>query len=261
MKIATEDPILQVYNLTVHYSNTIVLSDVTISITSGCMVGIIGPNGAGKSTLLQAIVGLIPYTSGKIYIAGKKPSEARNAFAYIAQRSSVDWDFPITVYDMVLMGCYGQLGWFRRPGKQEYERVYEALRLVGLEAMACSPIGNLSGGQQQRAFIARALMQKPSMYILDEPFAGVDAVSEEIIMRLFQQLRNEGKTVIIVHHDLVTAPRYFDSVVLLNKACIAQGPIELVLHEDNLNLLYGRAYSMHQQVKSSSFNNKIQFDI
>jgi manganese/zinc/iron transport system ATP- binding protein len=230
---------LSITDVTVYYRDVAVLSHISVSIAPGSMVGIIGPNGAGKTTFLKALLGLIPVTAGTIIIHGSEGVAAHKKIGYIPQNSTVDWDFPLTVADMVLMGCYGRLGWFARPTVDDYRKVQEALAIVGLDDKAHDPIGVLSGGQRQRAFIARALVQDPQVYLLDEPFAGVDVVTEQIIVELFKKLCTEGKTVIVVHHDLFTAPLYFTFAVLLNKRMIAAGPIKEVLTAENVGLLYG----------------------
>jgi manganese/zinc/iron transport system ATP- binding protein len=239
MKNISKIPVLDVSHLTVAYNQNNILSDVSVTIPQGVMCGIIGPNGAGKTTFIKALLNLVPITAGTITILGTSFQDARNKIAYIPQRNSVDWDFPITVFDMVLMGCYGKLGWFKRPGKNEYNKAFAALSAVGLCEYVHKSIGVLSGGQQQRAFLARALMQDAHIYFLDEPFAGVDITTEHIIINLFKQLRDEGKTVIVVHHDLFTASSYFDYVVLLNKTCIAHGVTEQVLTSAHLERAYG----------------------
>ena len=243
MKNISQIPALDVSHLTVVYDNETVLSDCTVAIPQGLMVGIIGPNGAGKTTFIKSVLVLVPHQEGTIFISGMSVSNARSHVAYVPQRSTIDWDFPLTVFDMVLMGCYGKLGWFRRPGKNEYNSASEVLRTVGLESYADKSISTLSGGQQQRAFLARALMQDANIYFLDEPFAGVDITSEKIIITLFKKLRDEGKTVIVVHHDLFTASHYFDWVMLLNKTCIACGPVEDVLVSANLDCTYGTYFA------------------
>jgi manganese/zinc/iron transport system ATP- binding protein len=239
MKNISKIPALDVSHLTVSYHDIIVLSDCTVTVPQGVMLGIIGPNGAGKTTFIKSILELVPKKEGAIFIGGKNLIDARNIIAYIPQRSCVDWDFPLTVFDMVIMGCYGALGWFKRPGKNEKDATYQALADVGLESYADQSIGVLSGGQQQRAFIARALMQDADIYFLDEPFAGVDAPSEKIIVALLKKLSDQGKTIIVVHHDILTAPMYFDWALLLNKKVIACGPIEMVLNAQNLAQVYG----------------------
>ncbi len=250
MKNISKIPALDVSHLTVEYNPTslklrraspnLILANFSVTIPQGVMCGIIGPNGAGKTTLMKALLQLIPISAGNVQILGNSFKNVRNKIAYIPQRSSVDWDFPITVFDMVLMGCYGRLGWFKRPTNADRIKVYESLAAVGLCEYADKSISVLSGGQQQRAFLARALMQDAHIYFLDEPFAGVDIEAEKIIITLFKKLRDEGKTVIVVHHDLFTASTYFDYILLLNKTCIASGPTEQVLNAFNLECTYGR---------------------
>jgi len=242
MKNISKIPALHVLNLTISYNNTIVVSDLSVTIPCGIMCGIIGPNGAGKTTFIKGLLGLLPIAAGSIQILGNSIKDVRNRIAYVPQRSSVDWDFPVTVFDMVLMGCYGRLGWFKRPNATHYKQVYDALAAVGLHDYAQQSIGVLSGGQQQRAFLARALMQDAQIYFLDEPFTGVDITTEKIMINLFKQLRNQGKTIIVVHHDLFTASTYFDYIMLLNKTCIAAGPVEQVLTQAHLSGAYGASF-------------------
>jgi manganese/zinc/iron transport system ATP- binding protein len=239
MKNLSKIPALHVSNLTVSYGDNLILSDCTVTIPQGVMLGIIGPNGAGKTTFIKSILELIPKKSGEVLFSGKTLGCMRSKIAYVPQRSSVDWDFPLTVFDMVLMGCYGKLGWIRRPGAREQTQVYDALAAVGLSAYANKPIGTLSGGQQQRAFVARALVQDAQIYFLDEPFAGVDIPTEKILISLLKKLCAEGKTVVVVHHDVLTAPTYFDWALLLNKKTIACGSVEQVLTAQNLSHVYG----------------------
>lgn len=243
MKNISNIPALDVSHLNVEYNNNHVLSDFSVTIPQGVMCGIIGPNGAGKTTFIKAILGLTSVTAGTVTILGQCIKDARNKIAYVPQRSAVDWDFPITVFDMVLMGCYGKLGWFKRPNTINYDAVHKALKAVGLCEYAHESIGVLSGGQQQRAFLARALMQQAHIYFLDEPFAGVDITTEKIIIDLFKQLRDEGKTIIVVHHDLFTASTYFDYIMLLNKICIACGPAAEVLTSAYLEHAYGTCFA------------------
>lgn len=255
MKNISKSLALEVSNLTVSYGDNLILSDCTVAIEQGVMLGIIGPNGAGKTTFIKSILGLIPAKKGEVLLLGKTLGYVRNKIAYVAQRSSVDWDFPITVFDMVLMGCYGRLGWVRQPGVQEQIEVYEALVAVGLEMYANQSIGVLSGGQQQRAFIARGLMQKAEIYFLDEPFAGVDAPTEKIIVELLKKLRDQGKTIIVVHHDILTAQHYFDSALLLNKKVIACGPINDVFTQQNFAQVYGNNFVSNFLCKTSSYGS------
>jgi manganese/zinc/iron transport system ATP- binding protein len=232
-------PILDVHDLTVAYHRKPVLWDVDLVIDEPSLVGIIGPNGAGKSTLIKAILGLVPIASGSVRVAGQPVARVRKRIGYVPQRETVDWDFPINVLDLVLMGTYGQLGWCRRPGRVDRGWAFECLEKVGLRHLAKQQIGQLSGGQQQRAFLARALAQKADVYFMDEPMAGVDAATERAIFTLLQELRQQGRTVFVVHHDLRTVAKYFDQVALLNMRLVASGPTELVFTPENLRKTYG----------------------
>lgn len=235
-------PALTVTNLTITYNAVPIISDVSVVVPQGIMLGIIGPNGAGKTTFLKAVVGLVAPTSGTIAVMGKPCQDVRNLYAYIPQKNSIDWDFPITVFDMVLMGCYGKLGWFKRPKKEYYAQAHEVIAAVGLEHVAYCSIGILSGGQRQRAFVARALMQDVQIYFFDEPFAGIDSKTEESIIDLLKELRDQGKTIIMVHHDLHTAPVFFDWALLLNKRCTTIGPVSDVLTRENLVRVYNNDF-------------------
>jgi len=230
---------VHVEDLTVAYEGKPVLWDIDVDIPPGVMAAIIGPNGAGKSTLLKTVLGVMRPTAGHIYIHGAPPGARRRRIAYVPQRSAVDWDFPTTVLDAVTMGLYGQLGWLRWPGRRERERAFAALEQVGLTDLARRQISQLSGGQQQRVFLARALIQEADVYLLDEPMAGVDATTERTIVQLLQQLRDAGRTVLVVHHDLQTVRDYFDWLVILNVRVIAQGRIETVYSGENLRRAYG----------------------
>ncbi|MEZ5951087.1 MAG: metal ABC transporter ATP-binding protein [Planctomycetaceae bacterium] len=232
-------PLLDVHDLTVAYRRRPVLWNVDFEIREPQLLGIVGPNGAGKSTLLKAMLELIPALSGSVAMFGKSVQQVRKRIGYVPQRESVDWDFPISVRETVLMGTYGQLGWFRRAGQAQYETVDRCLADVGMEAFAERQIGRLSGGQQQRVFLARALAQNAEIYFLDEPFAGVDAATEEVILKVLRQLRQQGKLIIVVHHDLLTVQRSFDSVLLLNGRLIAWGPVATTLTAENLIKTYG----------------------
>ncbi len=232
-------PILDVHDLTVAYHHKPVLWDVDISVHEPSLIGIVGPNGAGKSTLIKSILGLLPSISGSVSIFGQPIKKVRQRIGYVPQRESVDWDFPVNVRDVVLMGTYGQLGWFRRPGRNEKAWAQECLEKVGLGALARQQIGQLSGGQQQRTFLARALAQKADLYFMDEPMAGVDAATENTIFRALQELRGQGKSVLVVHHDLRTVPTYFDHVILLNMRLVAYGPTATTFTPENLQKTYG----------------------
>ncbi|WP_127145364.1 metal ABC transporter ATP-binding protein [Pelagibacterium montanilacus] len=230
---------LHVEDLTVSYRARPVLWDIDFDVPPGVMAAIVGPNGAGKSTLIKAVLGLVRPTAGHVTLLGRPYRDQRRNVGYVPQRSSVDWDFPTTALDVVLMGLYGHLGWFRRPGRPEIARARNALAEVGMIDFADRQISQLSGGQQQRVFIARALVQDADIYFLDEPMAGVDATTEKAIVNLLRGLRDRGKTVIVVHHDLQTVRSYFDWLVILNVRVIAQGPVSDVYTAENLKRAYG----------------------
>ena len=232
-------PAVEVTDLTVAYGDKPVLWDVDVQAPSGTLMAIVGPNGAGKTTLIKAILGLITPAAGQVRIYGKPYRQQRHLVGYVPQRGSVDWDFPTSVLDVVMMGRYGALGWFRRPGRRERDQALAALEKVGMHDYAHRQISQLSGGQQQRTFLARALVQDAQVYFMDEPFQGVDAITERAIVTLLKELRAAGKTVCVVHHDLQTVPEYFDWVTLLNVRRIASGPVNEVFTEENLRLTYG----------------------
>ena len=232
-------PAVHVEDLTVAYQEQPVLWDIDADIQKGSLTAIVGPNGAGKTTLMKALMGMIKPVAGHIFVFGKPIAEQHRLLGYVPQRTGLDWDFPTTVLDMVTMGTYGRLGWVRRPGRREREEAGRALERVGMEGFAARHIGKLSGGQQQRVLLARALVQNASIYLMDEPFQGVDAVTERAIVDLLKGLREDGKTVVVVHHDLQTVTEYFDSVVLLNVRCLACGPVDEVFTPDNLKATYG----------------------
>jgi len=232
-------PALEIHDMTVAYHRKPVLWDIDLVVPEGKLVGIVGPNGAGKTTLIKAILGLIPLASGKVEIYARPYQQQRHLIGYVPQRESVDWDFPVTVRDVVLMGTYGRLGWIRRPGRAEREIAQRCLEQVGMSAFADRQIRQLSGGQQQRVFLARALAQNALIYFMDEPFSGVDAATEAAIIELLQQLRTDGKTVFVVHHDLQTVRSYFDYVILLNMRLVACGPTETTFTPANLQETYG----------------------
>jgi len=230
---------IEVTDLTVAYGEKPVLWDVDLSVPAGTLMAIVGPNGAGKTTLIKAILNLIPTAAGQVLIYGQPYTEQRHRVGYVPQRGSVDWDFPTSVLDVVMMGRYGALGWFKRPGTKERQMALEALAKVGMQDYAPRQISQLSGGQQQRTFLARALVQDAQVYFMDEPFQGVDATTERAIVELLKELRAAGKTVVVVHHDLQTVPEYFDWVTLLNVRRIASGPVSAVFTDENLRLTYG----------------------
>lgn len=233
------EPALSVRDLTVAYAEQPVLWDLDLDIPAGSMAAIIGPNGAGKSTLLKAALDLVPRAAGTVRFFGKPYAEARARLGYVPQRSTVDWDFPIDVLDVVTMGRYAKLGWFKRPGRADREAALHCLDRVGMAEFAKRHISQLSGGQQQRVFLARALAQEADFTILDEPFAGVDATTEHAIIGVLRELKAEGKTILAVHHDLETAADYFDHVTLLNVRLVANGPTSTTLNRENLVKTYG----------------------
>ncbi len=237
--IAGKEIPVEVHDMTVAYHRKPVLWDIDLVLPEGKLIGVIGPNGAGKSTLIKAVLGLVPKVSGLVRIYGQPYSQQRRLVGYVPQRESVDWDFPVDALDVVTMGLYGRLGWFRRPGRRERERALECLDLVGMADYARRQINQLSGGQQQRVFLARALAQDARIYFMDEPFAGVDAATETAIFKILEELKGAGKTVIVVQHDLQSVPTYFDHVVLLNMRLVASGPTEEVFTPENLQRTYG----------------------
>ena len=236
--------IVELHDVTVAYGRKPVLWNVDLSIDAPCLYGIIGPNGAGKSTLVKAALGLVPLSGGSVRFFGKPLEEVRGRIGYVPQRESVDWDFPVSAIDVVLMGTYHRLSWFQRPGRRERDRAMECLDRVGLADVANRQIGGLSGGQQQRVFLARALAQEADVYFLDEPMAGVDAKSQERILQVLSGLRDRGSLVVIVHHDLRTAADWFDRVALVDMRLVAAGPTAEVLSRENL----ARTYSGHLEL-------------
>jgi len=230
---------LEVTDLTVAYQEKPVLWDIDLEVPEGILMAIVGPNGAGKTTLIKSILGLIKPAAGNVLIYGKSYEAQRDIVGYVPQRGSVDWDFPTSVLDVVMMGRYGSLGWFKRPGAEDRRLSLEALEKVGMESYADRQINQLSGGQQQRTFLARALVQDAKLYFMDEPFQGVDATTERAIIQILQDLREQGKTVIAVHHDLQTVQEYFDWVTLLNVRGIASGPVKSAFTSENLRKAYG----------------------
>ncbi|WP_027967751.1 metal ABC transporter ATP-binding protein [Halomonas halocynthiae] len=230
---------LHVEDLTVSYHSKPVLWDIDFDVPPGVMAAIVGPNGAGKSTLIKSVLGLVPSMAGHVTLFGRPYQQHRRRVGYVPQRSSVDWDFPTTALDVVTMGLYGRLGWLRRPGRRERNEAMAALEMVGMAHLSKRQISELSGGQQQRVFLARALVQQADVYFLDEPMAGVDATTERAIVDILRRLRDDGKTVIVVHHDLQTVRSYFDWLLILNVRVIAQGPVSQVYTAENLRRAYG----------------------
>ncbi len=239
---------ITVSNLHVSYYGKEVLQDVGFTITEGTSVGVIGPNGAGKSTLLKVLLNLIPKDKGDITILGSTLKEVRKRIAYVPQRSTIDWDFPITVKDTVLIGTYPTIGVLKRPGRKEKELALKCLEKVDMVEFQNRQIGELSGGQQQRVFLARALAQQADLFLLDEPFVGIDVTSEEMIVNILKELRDEGKTIIVVHHDLNKAEKYFDELLLLNKELIAKGSVKEVFTPRTIARAYGGQLSFLDEV-------------
>jgi manganese/zinc/iron transport system ATP- binding protein len=254
-------PVLNVSHLNVNYGKTPVLWDITLSVPHGKLVGIIGPNGAGKSTLIKTVLDLIKPLSGKVEFFGSPLKKVQTRVAYVPQRESVDWDFPITVRDLVLMGRYGHLGFLRWPKQTDYEIADRYLETVGMSAYSHRQISQLSGGQQQRVFIARALAQEADVYFMDEPFAGVDLATETVIVNLLKKMKEDNKTVFVVHHDLNTVEAYFDWVVMLNMRLVAYGEVKHVFTHDHLHMAFGKncalfdeAFKLSQH-KTTGLNN------
>lgn len=254
-KLDPEQCPLAIRDLTVAYHRKPVVWDVDLSIPEGRLVSIVGPNGAGKSTLLKACLGLIPRSSGEVMIFGQPCNRVRKRVGYVPQRESVDWDFPVSALDVVAMGTYGQLGWFRRVNKRSKALAIQALERVGLQDYAHRQISQLSGGQQQRTFLARALVQDADIYFMDEPFAAVDAATERAIVALLKELQSRGKTCLVVHHDLATVPQYFDWTVLLNMRVVASGPTAEVFTRENLQKTYGGKLSLLSEAAEEMIRN------
>lgn len=230
---------LQINNLSVNYERTPALWDINVEVPQGKLVAIVGPNGAGKSTLIKAALGLIKPLSGSVSFFGLPLKKVRKRISYVPQRESVDWDFPITVFELVLMGRYGKLGLICRPTKSDKEIAWACLEAVGLKEFGSRQISQLSGGQQQRVFIARSLCQEADLYLMDEAFAGIDAASSEIVMELLTKLKNEGKTVFVVHHDLETVAKTYDWALLLNMHVVACGAVQDVFLPEIIKRAYG----------------------
>ena len=243
-----DTPPLEIHDLTVAYHKKPVLWGVDLVVPPGKLVGIVGPNGAGKSTLIKAAMGLMPVSSGWVKVFGEPVAKNLRRVGYVPQRESVDWDFPVSVMDVVLMGRYGKLGLFKRPTKADRDTARECLDKVKMLPYANRQISNLSGGQQQRVFLARALAQESDLYFMDEPFAGVDAATESAIIALLHELRAAGKTLLVVHHDLPTARNYFDMLLLLNMRVVAFGPTEEVFNYETLQKTYGGRLTILSEV-------------
>ena len=250
-------PALQVSQLSVNYDQTPALWDVSLQVPAGEIVGIIGPNGAGKSTFIKTVLELVPAMTGKVEFFGLPMKEVRGRVAYVPQRESVDWDFPITVRDLVVMGRYGRLGLFKWPRAADRAAADQVLEKVGMAAYSDRQISQLSGGQQQRVFIARALMQDADVYFLDEPFAGIDLATEKVIMDLLHQLKKQGKTVFIVHHDLNTVESYFDWIIMLNMRLVACGKVENVFNAESLFATFGKNHALFDEALKLSKSKKV----
>jgi manganese/zinc/iron transport system ATP- binding protein len=228
----------RVVNLSVAYHSEPVLRNVSLAVPAGVVMGIVGPNGSGKSTLLKTMLGLITPLTGQVEFFGQPLNDVRRRVGYMPQSAGVDWDFPATVLDVVMMGTYGELGWIRRPGKAQRARAVAALEKTGLADLSERQIGELSGGQRQRVFLARALAQDPDVYLMDEPMQGVDAKSQRAIVRALHDIRAQGKTIVFVHHDLPTVRDYCDHVTLINRVIVASGPAQQVFTHDNIRVAY-----------------------
>ena len=222
---------IEIRNLTVAYGENIALENLNLDVETGSLMALVGPNGAGKSTLIKTILKFLKQITGEIKINGK-------TLAYVPQRNSVDWDFPTTLFDVVEMGCYGRVGLFKRVNKEEKQKVLKAIEQVGMLDFKDRQISELSGGQQQRAFIARALVQEADIYLMDEPFQGVDSTTEKSIVDILKKLKSEGKTLIVVHHDLQTVPTYFETVTFINKSVIASGKVKEIFTQENIDKTY-----------------------
>ena len=222
---------IEIKNLTVAYGENIALEDFNLDVEIGSLMALVGPNGAGKSTLIKTILKFLKQITGEIKISKK-------SLAYVPQRNSVDWDFPTTLFDVVEMGCYGRVGLFKRVNKEEKVKVLKAIEQVGMLDFKDRQISELSGGQQQRTFIARALVQEADIYLMDEPFQGVDSTTEKSIVDILKKLKSDGKTLLVVHHDLQTVPTYFETVTFINKTVIATGKVEEVFTQENIDKTY-----------------------
>ncbi len=242
---------LSVHDVTVAYNRRPVLWDIDYDAPVNSLVGIIGPNGAGKSTFIKAVLGLVPLASGRIQVFGQSARKMRRRIGYVPQRESVDWDFPVNALDVVTMGRYGRIGLFRRIGKAHKTAAMNCLEKVGMAEFAHRQISQLSGGQQQRVFLARALAQEADLYLMDEPFAGVDAATEQAIIQILREIRSQGKTCMVVHHDLATARDYFDHVLLLNMRIVVTGPTSEVLTNENLHKTYGGRLTFMDQAAAA----------
>ena len=247
---------LSIENLTVQYASNLALFDISLSIPEKKIIGIIGPNGAGKSTLIKAILEITPKLHGQVKILGSNLSQVTSQIAYIPQRQTIDWTFPITVIDVVLMGGYSRYNFFKRPSIKEKEKATELLKKFGLLDFQSRQISQLSGGQQQRLFLARAMMQEATVYFFDEPFVGIDLLTEKMIVETFKDLQKKGKTIFVVHHDLSTIHEYFDWLILLKQRLVACGNIQSVLTKEHLQAAYGSQSSYFEEILNRSVKQK-----
>ncbi len=245
------DTPLSIYDLTVAYHRRPVIWDVGFDVPAGSLVGIVGPNGAGKSTLFKAVMDLIPRASGRVSVFGKTYKQNRHRVGYVPQRESVDWDFPVDALDVVAMGLYSDIGWCLPVRKKHRKIALEALDRVGIAELASRQISQLSGGQQQRTFLARALVQDADLYLMDEPFAAVDAATERAIVDILRDMKGRGKTSVVIHHDLQTVPEYFDYVVLINMRIVAHGPVHETFTAENLQKTYGGRLTLLDEVSEA----------
>ncbi|PKN95022.1 MAG: metal ABC transporter ATP-binding protein [Chloroflexi bacterium HGW-Chloroflexi-6] len=237
---STKEPArLDLDKINVGYNGSLVLRDLSVQVAHGGQVAVVGPNGAGKSTLFKALVGLLPLRSGRIFIHGEPLGHHKDCVAYVPQREDVDWRFPVSVADVVMMGRFARLGWTRRPDKSDHAAVAQALEQMNIANLAKNPIGDLSGGQQQRVFLARALAQEPHILLMDEPFTGVDASTQEATLSLLDRLKTQGVTVMVSTHDLNMAAQRFETVLLLNKGLVAYGPPETALSTEAIQHAFG----------------------
>ena len=244
---------IEIQDLTISYGGQPVIWDLDLTINAGSLAAVAGPNGAGKSSLFRAIIGSLKPIAGSVKIFGHPFQFQRNVIGYVPQRSEIDWNFPIDVLDVVLMGTYGKLGWFKRPGRKELDSAMISLEKVGMEEFVKRQIGELSGGQQQRVFLARALAQEAEIYLMDEPFQGVDASSEKAIINILKMLQESGKTVIVIHHDLQTVVEFFDEAVLLNVRLIEHGKARDVINDKNIKLAFGGKISFTHPATTPHF--------
>lgn len=239
---------VEVNNLSVSYYGNEVIKDISFSFETGNLIGIIGPNGAGKSTLMKAVLGLTPKNGGTVEICGEPLKNVRKKIAYVPQRNNIDWDFPIIVKDTVLLGTFPNLGLFKRPKKKEKELATQCLEKVGMQNFSNRQIAELSGGQQQRVFLARALAQNADFFFLDEPFVGIDVASEEVIIKILKDLRDAGKTIFVVHHDLSKVKSYFDDVIMINKELYGAGPVKQVFQPESVQKCFNMTFTLSESL-------------